>query len=87
MRPKSVDTPVLLAIASSSIVVEPLGVICVMGSWNYPLMTTLTPLVDVIAAGNCAVVKPSEMSPNCSRWIADFIQSNFDPDLVKCVEG
>ena len=51
----------------SKIVPEPLGVVLILGSWNFPLFTTLGPLVDVIAAGNCAVIKGSEISLNSSR--------------------
>ena len=51
----------------SKIVYEPLGVVLILGSWNFPLFTTIGPLVDIIAAGNCAVIKGSEMSPNTSK--------------------
>lgn len=60
----SVDTPMFLGPAKSSIVYEPLGVVCIMGSWNFPLYTTLAPLIYAIAAGNVAVIKPSELAPN-----------------------
>ena len=62
-----VDTPALIAPAKSKIIYEPLGVVLIMGAWNYPYYTTLGPLIATIAAGNCAIIKPSELSPNCSR--------------------
>jgi aldehyde dehydrogenase (NAD+) len=68
-KPVCVETPMYLGPAKSSIVYEPLGVVCVIGSWNFPIFTTLTPLVSVIAAGNCAVIKPSELTPHVSLKI------------------
>lgn len=58
-----VDTAMLVGPAMSRITYEPLGVICIMGSWNFPLYSTLGPLINVIAAGNTAVIKPSELAP------------------------
>lgn len=63
MAAESVDTPMLLGPARSRIVYEPFGVALIMGSWNFPFFTTIGPLIYAIAAGNCAILKPSEMSP------------------------
>jgi aldehyde dehydrogenase (NAD+) len=60
MKDESVDTPLLIGPAKSSIMAEPLGVTGILGSWNYPYVTTFMPLIAAIAAGNCAVIKPSE---------------------------
>jgi aldehyde dehydrogenase (NAD+) len=57
------DGPLLLAPSVQKIKWEPLGVVLVFGSWNYPYVVTLKPLVQAIATGNCCVVKPSEFAP------------------------
>lgn len=87
MKEVSVDTPVLIGPGISKIVYEPLGVVLVMGSWNFPYYTTIAPLIAVIAAGNCAVIKPSENSPNCCRKIKKLITLYLDSGSYVCVEG
>jgi aldehyde dehydrogenase (NAD+) len=77
----------LIGPGKSKIVYEPLGVICIMGSWNFPLFTTLGPLIAVIAAGNCAVVKPSEFSPNTTKKIKSLIARYLDGSAYVCLEG
>jgi aldehyde dehydrogenase (NAD+) len=66
---------------------EPLGVVLIIGAWNYPLQLTLAGLAAAIAAGNCAVVKPSELAPAMSGVIARRIPEYLDSDCVKIVEG
>ena len=73
--------------ARSKIVYEPLGVVAVMGSWNFPILTTVAPLIYVIAAGNTAVIKPSEMSPNSLFAIKELISTYLDKDCYICIEG
>jgi aldehyde dehydrogenase (NAD+) len=73
--------------AKTKIVYEPLGVVCIMGSWNFPLFTTLLPLVGVIAAGNCAVVKPSEIAPHSLRKIKSLFARFLDTSSYSCIEG
>lgn len=82
-----VDTPVFLGPAKSKIVPEPLGVVGIMGSWNFPLYTNLSPLISVIASGNCAVIKPSEIAPNTLRKIKTMIARNMDTSAFVCIEG
>lgn len=72
------DTPLILGMAKSYIRYEPLGVICIYSAWNYPIMLSLAPLVGVIASGNAAVLKPSELAPNVSRCLGKFIKSTLD---------
>lgn len=86
-RPKHVDTPLIVGPAESMVLMEPLGVVVVLGSWNYPLVTTLKPLISVIAAGNTCVVKPSEMSLYSSQCLQKLIDSALDQDCFKCVQG
>ncbi|GAA5129589.1 aldehyde dehydrogenase family protein [Haloechinothrix salitolerans] len=66
---------------------EPLGLVLVIGPWNYPVYLSLAPLVAAIAAGNCVVVKPSEHAPASSRLLARLIPEYLDTDAVTVVEG
>ncbi|EFC82831.1 aldehyde dehydrogenase family protein [Parafrankia sp. EUN1f] len=66
---------------------EPLGVVLVVGPWNYPVYLCLAPLVAAVAAGNCVVVKPSELAPATSALLARLIPEYLDADAVKVVEG
>lgn len=86
-RPISVDTPMFLGPAKSKIVYEPLGVVCVIGSWNFPLFTVLAPLIGVIAAGNCAVIKPSEIAPVTLRKVKALITRSLEMSAYSCIEG
>jgi aldehyde dehydrogenase (NAD+) len=66
---------------------EPLGVVLVIGPWNYPVYLTLGPLVGAIAAGNCVVVKPSEHAPASSALLASLLPQYVDPDAISVLEG
>lgn len=66
---------------------EPLGVVLIIGPWNYPFQLMMSPLVGAIAAGNCAVLKPSEHAPHTSTVVADIVAAAFDPDYVAVAEG
>lgn len=66
---------------------EPYGVVLIMAPWNYPFQLAMVPLIGAMAAGNCAVVKPSEISANTSRVIAKMIAEHFDPEYISVVEG
>ena len=66
---------------------SPYGVTLIMSPWNYPFMLTLSPLVDALAAGNTAVVKPSAYSPNTSEVIRQILTKCFEPQYVSVVTG
>jgi aldehyde dehydrogenase (NAD+) len=66
---------------------EPLGVVLIIGPWNYPVYLTLGPLVAAIAAGNCAVIKPSEYAPASAALLARLLPQYVDPAAVTVVEG
>ena len=66
---------------------DPLGVVLVIGPWNYPFYLSLAPLVAAVAAGNCAVVKPSELAPATSAVLARLLPEYVDPEAVRVVEG
>lgn len=57
---------------------DPYGVVLIIGPWNYPLQLTLLPLASAIAAGNCVIVKPSELAPESAKFVADFLPKYLD---------
>lgn len=65
----------------------PYGTVLIMSPWNYPVLLSIEPMIDAIAAGNTVVIKPSAYSPNCSRVLADIIKDAFDPEYVSVIEG
>ncbi|MFM2433020.1 MAG: hypothetical protein RLZZ511_4234 [Cyanobacteriota bacterium] len=87
MQPKKVKTSIEQFPGSAFIQPEPLGVALVIAPWNYPFQLTMSPLVGAIAAGNCAIVKPSELAVNTSKVIAKIIRTAFDPEYIAVVEG
>lgn len=86
-REHRVPTPLAQYVSRSFVKPSPLGVVLIMSPWNYPLMLTLEPLVDAIAAGNTAVVKPSAYSPNTSAVMQTIITECFEPQYVAVVTG
>jgi aldehyde dehydrogenase (NAD+) len=86
-RNESVSTPLALQPAKSMIVREPLGVVLIIGPWNYPVQLVLGALVPAIAAGNCAVLKPSELAPASSAAMARLVPQYLDTSVVQVVEG
>jgi aldehyde dehydrogenase (NAD+) len=87
MRTKKVSTPLPLLPASSRIIKEPYGLTLIIGAWNYPFQLLLGPLVGAIAAGNTAVLKPSELTPHTARIIESLIDDTFDQDYISVVQG
>ncbi|MEX0915974.1 MAG: aldehyde dehydrogenase family protein [Wenzhouxiangellaceae bacterium] len=86
-RPRKVATPAVAQPGSSFIQPEPLGVALIIGAWNYPIQLVLAPLIAAIAAGNCAVLKPSEITPNASKVLAELVPRYFDREAFAVVEG
>ena len=66
---------------------EPLGVVLIIGAWNYPFLVTLTPLVGAIAAGNCVIIKPSEIAPKSAEVMANVIERYLDTSCIRVVLG
>jgi aldehyde dehydrogenase (NAD+) len=66
---------------------EPLGVALIIAPWNYPFQLIISPLMGAIAAGNCAILKPSELAPATSQVLARLVENTFDPAHVALVEG
>ncbi|PTI89735.1 aldehyde dehydrogenase family protein, partial [Mammaliicoccus vitulinus] len=84
---KNVNTPVFLFPSKSYTINEPYGTVLVIGPFNYPFQLVIEPLIGAIAAGNCAVVKPSELTPNVSAIIEKIIKEAFEPTYVACITG
>lgn len=86
-KPKRVNTPLAQFPSSSHIVPEPYGVCLIIAPWNYPFLLAIDPLIAAISAGNCAIVKPSELSPATSKLIGDIISNNFEQSYIAVAEG
>ncbi len=82
-------TPIIQvrALYATYIQYEPLGVTLIIGAWNYPYQLALVPLVGALASGNCAVVKPSELSGNSAKLLEKLWPKYFDPTTVALING
>jgi aldehyde dehydrogenase (NAD+) len=87
LRPKRVSTPLALLGSRSSIVYEPKGIVLIISPWNFPFNLTLGPLVSAIAAGNCAMLKPSEMTPESTACMKRILGDLFEENEVAVIEG
>jgi len=86
-RPKKIRESWMTWPSSACVRAEPMGVALIMGPWNYPLQLLLGPLVGAIAAGNCAVLKPSEFAPHTASAIASLISEIFPQEYIAVVPG
>ncbi|MGF1512147.1 MAG: aldehyde dehydrogenase [Elainellaceae cyanobacterium] len=86
-RPRRVAMPLTQLPGSAWVQPEPLGVVLIMGPWNYPFQLLMSPLMGAIAAGNCAIVKPSKQAPATSRAVAELVKATFEPQYVAVAEG
>lgn len=87
MSPNRISVPLVVQPASAKVILEPLGLVLIIAPWNYPLMLALSPLVGAIAAGNAAIVKPSEIAPATSAAIAMYLPEYLDRRAVAVIEG
>ncbi len=87
MRQRKVQVPLSLKPGEAKVLLEPLGCVLIIGPWNYPFSLVFQPLVSALAAGNTAVLKPSEHAPNTSKLIARLVSKYFNKDVVHVVEG
>ncbi|MGV4964808.1 aldehyde dehydrogenase [Priestia aryabhattai] len=85
--PKEVETPFTHAGAKSYIYQDPYGLALVIAPWNYPFQLAVSPVVGAIAAGNCVVLKPSELTPHTSSLLAKMFNENFPEEYMTVVEG
>ncbi|GAB56820.1 aldehyde dehydrogenase [Glaciecola punicea ACAM 611] len=86
-KPRSVGTPLLAMPGKSMIKAEPLGTCLVIGAWNYPFQLALSPMLAAISAGNCVIIKPSELAPATSALIAKLLPKYLDMNAIAVVEG
>jgi aldehyde dehydrogenase (NAD+) len=86
-KPKKVRTNLINQIGKSRIYSEPLGNILVIGAWNYPYQLSISPIVAALAAGNCCILKPSEIAENTMKTMAKIINENFPPEYLYVYEG
>lgn len=82
MRPKRVGGSKLFPLSKGFVVSEPLGICLIISPWNYPFSLAILPLIASMAAGNCTVIKPSEISKNTETVISEMISEYFDENCV-----
>lgn len=87
MQPQRVSTNLVNLPSSSHVMKEPLGLVLIIGPWNYPLQLLFTPLCGAIAAGNCVVLKPSEFAPATEQVMGKIIAETFAPEYIAYVTG
>ncbi len=87
MQPEGVSTNLLNLPSSSYIMREPLGIVLIIGPWNYPLQLLFTPLVGAIAAGNCVMLKASEFAVSTASVMEKIIAETFAPEYIQLITG
>ncbi len=87
MRPRRRPLPLWAWPGQGTVRAEPLGCVLIIGAWNYPFELCLHPLLHALAAGNTAVVKPSELSPASAALLAELVGRHFEPTVVQVVGG
>ncbi len=86
-KPKYIGSTLLNWPSKDYIYKEPYGTILIIAPWNYPFQLAIAPLIGAITAGNTAVIKPSELTPNTSKIIVDILQKVFPEEYVSVIEG
>ncbi|KAK1293997.1 Aldehyde dehydrogenase family 3 member F1 [Acorus calamus] len=87
MASKKINVPMIAMPTTAELVPEPLGLVLIFSSWNFPFVLTLDPLIGAIAAGNTVVLKTSEISPASSAFLAKTLPKYLDGEAIKVVEG
>ena len=87
MKPQRQSLPLAQMPGRAWVQYDPIGVVLVIGPWNYPFFLCMSPVVAAVAAGNGAVIKPSELAPATSELIARLVPQYLDPEAVRVVEG
>lgn len=86
-KSKKVGNPIYLFPAKGFVIYEPYGTVLIIGPYNYPFQLLIEPLVGVIAAGNCAVLKPSEVAPHVAAIVSELIAEVFAAKYIRAIEG
>ncbi|MGB3614773.1 MAG: aldehyde dehydrogenase [Elainellaceae cyanobacterium] len=87
VKPQRVGLPFTQMPGRAWVQSEPLGVVLIIGPWNYPFQLLISPLMGAIAAGNCAILKPSEHAPATSSVVAALVRDTFAPEYITVMEG
>ena len=87
MHPKRVFSSILNFPSKETVAYQPYGVVLVISPWNYPLLLALQPVMAALAAGNCVVLKPSELAPNTSALLSMLIAEYFSAEYIQVIEG
>jgi aldehyde dehydrogenase (NAD+) len=86
-KPRKVKSSLAQIGSKSMIYPEPYGVVLIISPWNYPFQLAVAPLIGAIAAGNCAVLKPSELTPATSELLRKMISNAFPPEYITVIQG
>ena len=86
-KPQKIDAPLTYLGTRSEVRYEPKGVCLIIAPWNFPFNLCIGPLISCLVAGNTAVIKPSELTPNTSKLIAELVSEFFDEDMVTVFQG
>ncbi|KXN67873.1 aldehyde dehydrogenase [Conidiobolus coronatus NRRL 28638] len=87
MKPQNHSSSWSFLGSKAKVIREPLGTVLVISPWNFPLLLSLDPFMGAISAGNCAVLKPSELTPNLSALFADLFPKYLDPECFRVYNG
>lgn len=87
MSNKKVRLPLILIPSKGEIIAEPYGVVLIISAWNFPISISLEPVIGAIAAGNVVMLKPSELAPTSSSFLAETIPLYFDNKAIKVIQG
>lgn len=87
MKPKRIGKTMSNPLAKNRIYYEPKGVCLIIAPWNYPFQLTISPLISAISAGNCVIIKPSELSPATSTVVGEIVKEAFEEKEVACFQG
>jgi len=86
-KPSKVKVPLTFKPGRARLVPQPLGTVCIIAPWNYPVQLLFAPLIPALAAGNTAVIKPSEVTPAVSAVVDELVPRYFDASTVAVVTG
>ncbi len=87
MKPKKVDAPLTFLGTKAEIRVEPKGVCLIISPWNFPFLLAVGPLISCLAAGNTAIIKPSELTPNTAQLLSKMVKDIFEENIVTVIQG
>lgn len=87
MSPEKKSTPIAIAPSKSRVYFNPKGVVLIISPWNYPIQLCLVPLIGAIAAGNCAVVKPSEDASSAAAIVEEIIMEIYSKEYISVIQG